>query len=1488
MNMVASVECRNCRTANRPQAKFCGSCGMRLAIEVVCPQCGARNPGSLSFCDECGTKLSVGSEPAQPASAPAPPTLSDGRYTVGRLLGEGAGKRVYLATDTRLHRDVAAAVFKADGSDETGMRRARREAEAMARLGEHPNVVNVYDFGETAGQLYLISQYMAGGDLQALLSDAADHRLAVKDVVRIGADVANGLAHAHSHGVVHRDVKPQNVWLAPDGTAKLGDFGLAVAESSSRLTREGTIIGTVAYMSPEQGLGRAADARSDIYSLGALLYELLCGIPPFVGESAAAVVSQHVSTAPLAPSAHRSAVPAALDQLLLKMLAKSPDARPQEAPEVRDTLNVIAAAITGDTTSIHDAAALERITDSTFIGRNRETQQLREAIDDAIGRHGRSVLVSGESGIGKTRLAAEVAAYAALRGAQVLWGRCYAGAGAPAYWPWVQVIRDYAREHDAKTVASDLGSGAFEIAQIVSEVREQMPEIPESPVLDAEQARFRLFDSVSRFLIGAAERRPLAIFLEDLHQADRPSLMLLSFIARELPRSSVFLLGTYRHDELTGDHYLNQVLTALSKERGYARIRLRGLADEDVKAMLEAVLQQRLERQHELVLADTVCRESEGNPYFAEEIIRHLIDSGALCWRDGRWFVEVREGQELGIPRGVREVVSRRLEKLSAEVLELLSTAAVIGREFDVQILTRISGLEAAAVLSRLQPALDETIVRQTVGEAGRYVFAHGATRDALYDDLPPLRRAQLHIAAGDALEQIYEARIESHLSAIAYHFAKAAPRGDIARAADYAWWAAERAAATYAYEDAVSLFETSLRLFDTLSEVVPQRRCDLLLALGDARMRAGDADGARETFGEAAATARDLALDDHYARAALGYGAGNWGGFAITVRADEQLVTMLDEALEVLPARDSALRVRVLARLALELRCKSDLEEADRVSGQAIEMAERVGDTKILLLAMHSRQWSTLGPDQIEEAVASGEEMVRLARIVGDRDMEFEGHHLPLIARAQLGDFHAVDAEIEACDRLAGDLHQPRHAWKAAVFRTMRALMQGRLAEAERLAQSNLPIGQRVRREVAEIVFSAQSFLIRLADGRLEQLTDSGREAAARYGQAWPSAYVWLLTETGQLDEARARFAELAADGFEALVRTSDWVTSVCALSIASLAVGDSDAADRLYELLAPYADRCTLFLTGAGCLGSNQAFLGFAAAAAGRDEDAVRHFELALARNAEIGCVYVTPRVCCEYARTLLNRADQADREKAMGLIDQGLALARRIGMRAEVERLARLRHGHQDAQQQESMLGWTGLESVAQSVELDRPDLRAVAAPDGTVTIMFSDIEGSTVLTEQLGDERWLKLLHGHNAVIRRHLAVHRGFEVKSQGDGFMVAFGSASSAIRCAIAIQRDFAERRDRPGSRVPQVRIGLHAGEVIREQEDFYGHNVILAARIAAKAQGNEILVSSVLRELVAGNQEFQFGDAREEQLKGLQETQRVHEVRWGPPARRG
>ncbi|MGH7895433.1 MAG: serine/threonine-protein kinase, partial [Candidatus Binatia bacterium] len=275
----AAMECTACRCANRAGAAFCSGCGMPLGRR--CPHCGADVHASARFCDGCGRSLEL---PSPSAGTPAPSALGGGRYLVRRLLGEGAKKRVYLAHDTRLERDVALAVIKTEGLDDAGLARVRREARAMGRLGDHPHVVTVYDVGDEDDQVYIVSQFMAGGSIEDLVGRAEKRQLPIEQVVQLADQMCRALEHAHGRSIVHRDVKPSNVWLTGDGTAKLGDFGLAVALDRSRLTIEGMMVGTVAYMPPEQALGHPPDVRSDLYGLGATIYEMLTGRPPFLGD----------------------------------------------------------------------------------------------------------------------------------------------------------------------------------------------------------------------------------------------------------------------------------------------------------------------------------------------------------------------------------------------------------------------------------------------------------------------------------------------------------------------------------------------------------------------------------------------------------------------------------------------------------------------------------------------------------------------------------------------------------------------------------------------------------------------------------------------------------------------------------------------------------------------------------------------------------------------------------------------------------------------------------------------------------------------------------------------------------------------------------------------------------------------------------------------------------------------------------------------------
>src|SRR3990172_7414936 len=331
------VLCPTCGQDNREAARYCEGCGGVLA--PVCPGCQAQLRPSARFCDSCGQAVSEPTAPPTRTPTPAPsPVLpasfAHGRYQVQRFLGEGGRKRVYLAHDTKLDSDVAIAVIKTEGLDSDSLTRIRREAQAMGRLRDHPHIVTVHDIGDEDDHPYIVSQFMAGGDLEGLLQQAESHRLPIDHAVRIANEVRQALEHAHGRGIIHRDLKPGNIWLTEDGTAKLGDFGLAMAVDRSRVTQAGMMLGTVAYMPPEQALGRAADARSDLYSLGCVLYEMVTGRPPFLGDDSVAIISQHINTAPVAPTWHNPQVPRALEALIMRLLAKDPDERPESAATV--------------------------------------------------------------------------------------------------------------------------------------------------------------------------------------------------------------------------------------------------------------------------------------------------------------------------------------------------------------------------------------------------------------------------------------------------------------------------------------------------------------------------------------------------------------------------------------------------------------------------------------------------------------------------------------------------------------------------------------------------------------------------------------------------------------------------------------------------------------------------------------------------------------------------------------------------------------------------------------------------------------------------------------------------------------------------------------------------------------------------------------------------------------------------------------------------
>jgi class 3 adenylate cyclase len=1427
-----------------------------------CPSCGHENPVDSNFCGQCGASLR---EQAKAPDEAAPAKLAGGRYEVKRFLGEGGRKRVYLAHDTVLERDVAIGLVKTSGLDEEGRVRVLREAQSMARLGDHPHVVTVHDIGEEQGEPYIVSQYMAGGALDALLESAPDRRLDVETTLEIAQGVTQALEHAHARGIVHRDLKPANVFLTETGMAKLGDFGLAFSMERQRVTQAGMIVGTVSYMAPEQALGQRPDAKSDLYSLGALLYEMATGRPPFQGDDLVSVISQHQRAEPVKPSWHAADLPPDLEDLIMQLLEKRPDQRPTAAEAYARLRNVrpveqdaLARARAGED-------GVESLAEGVFVGREPEVERLRQALEGAFDGQGRLMMLVGEPGIGKTRTAQELSTYARVRGARVLVGRSYEGEGAPAYWPWLQMARAYIHDADPETLVSDMGSGASDIGQVMSDLQDLIPGLSTSASqsLEPEQARFRFFDSITTFLKNAAMREPLVLFLDDLHWADGPSLRLLQFVARELSDSHLLVVGTYRDVALGRRHPLSQALADLSREGLVERVPLHGLTEQEVERFIEVTASIHPPRS----LVRAVYGETEGNPFFVSEIVSLMASEGTLD--DAGQLDQFT----VTIPQGVREVVGRRLDRLSEDCNRVLAVASAIGREFSVEIVERVADLGRDRVLELLEEAEGQRIVSDASQPGAlRFSFSHALVREALYEELGVTQRVRLHRRIAEAIEEICGDDREAHLGELAHHFLQAQ---ELERAIDYSTEAGKRAVSLMAYEEGADLYESALQALELKQPTPGRQHGELMLKLAHAQTRAAEGHLAKDYYRRAALLARQLGDHELFAEAAEGL-----SGWQEVGKIDHEGIGLIEEALDLLGECDSTMRARLLARLAIAVYFVSHVRR-EKLALEAVAMARRVDDPATLAFVLNDAHFVLHGPGSDRYRIELATELIEVAERAGDHELATEGRGMRLMDLLEAGEIELVDRELPIYDREASALRQPNYKRYALIRLAMKELLAGRFENVERLLEKFSPETARYGLEPNTLqAFGVITFALRRDQGQLDGVDESFRNFVAQYPAVpgWRAGLAVLYMELDQREDARREFEMLAEGDFAVIPLDANWVVAMALLSEVAHYLGDVPRAQWLYDHLLPYKQRNIVVGGGWTCHGNTERFLGLLAHTLGRFEAADRHFRAGRIANASIGAHPLVAAGRFEHARLLLDRDAPGDRERAHALIGQALETAYELGMRALTDRALALRVRMQGI---ESADVGSSIDAVASVVEEERPDLRGHTAPDGTVTILFSDIEGSTELNERLGDQTFFEVLREHNEIVRDQVRVHRGFEVKSQGDGFMIAFASPRDGVECSIAIQRALAARIDAGTSEPIRVRMGLHTGEAIRERDDFFGRNVVLAARIAAQASGGEILVSAPLKELAEGAPDVIFGDPRELGLKGLSGLHTVHPVEW-------
>jgi eukaryotic-like serine/threonine-protein kinase len=1106
----------------------------------------------------------------------------------------------------------------------------------------------------------------------------------------------------------------------------------------------------------------------------------------------------------------------------------------------------------------------------TFVGRGHELAEISAGIEGAVAGHGALFTLAGEPGVGKSRLAQEAASYARAQGARVIWGRCWEHGGAPPYWPWVQLLRGLSRSVDPAQLSAWMGAGAAEIAQIAPELRNQIGGVPEAPggsLGQPDKARFRLFDSLIAFFEAAAEAQPLLIVLDDLHAADPTSLLMLVAFSRRVRGIRAAAIGTYRALEVKQmpEH---AALIAQAEREGVA-FPLFGLDEGAVGKFIEGAWGV----SPNSALVHRLHGMTEGNPFFLKEVLRQMAAEGLASDSSS---VPTR----LTIPRGVIEFIKNLIQPLAEDARNILDVASVIGRDFDLDRLEAASGTPREAVTDLLDQAVSLELVHEARGAAGRYSFRHALIREALYDALPAAKRRRLHRVVAEAIRGLGATR--EPYAEIAYHYCQSASPGDADSAIEYSRQAARTAEKQLAYEEAAQHLSNAIEAQALKRAGDDPFQAELLCDLGEAQLKTGDLAEARKTCLRASDIARRVARADLFARAVLAPGRH----LSLSGVTDRGLVQLLGEARLMLGNEDSPLLAQVLARLGIELYW-SERDQAVALCQQAAEMARRLDDPHTLIVALWGRWLSLRNPDALEQRLADTREMITIAEQAGERDFALEARYYRIADLLEAGDIVGSDAAHS--EFLAVETELRDRFKRGLLLDGMRALIDGRLEASQHLAQQAFAAGQLSGRPLAP-----NSFLIQHGMTLWERCRFGDLESTLRGFIAQNPLIVFarcalqlILLQQGRSDDARIEFDRLAEGEFRLIPRDWNWIPSMFVLADVCADLGEVENAQILYRQLAPYALRNAM-LGNVYTYGSVALALGRLAAVLGRLDDAEAHFETALTANRRIRAAIWLGHTQCELADLLLTRGEDRDSARANELIASARQTADVLGL-VRLRRKLELLDGPMAAAGVSALsLGGAriqpedaALDKAAASALSQTRDARAFASLDGTVTIMFSDIVESTALYDLLGDLRGSEVIRTHNEIFRREVAAHRGHEVNTFGDSFMIAFPSVRRAVLCAIALQRAFAAYCDSHPDLPMRVRIGLHVGEAVRESTDFFGKTVILAARISALAQGGQILVSSTLHDVAASAGDIRFVSAGERPLKGLAGTHRLFELVW-------
>jgi class 3 adenylate cyclase len=892
------------------------------------------------------------------------------------------------------------------------------------------------------------------------------------------------------------------------------------------------------------------------------------------------------------------------------------------------------------------------------IGREVEMQAITDSMKRVAAGEGRElVLVSGEAGLGKTTLVAEAGRAAFSGGAHVLFGHCEEGLATP-YQLFAEALGHLITHASEDQLLAHAEVHGSELVRLVPALATRIADLPPSRAADADSERFLLFSAVVGLLATVSAGQPVVIVLDDLQWADKGSLLLLRHLAAAEQGMRVLVLATHRDSELFRSHPLVETLAALHRLSSIHRIELAGLDDSGVVALLEAIAGYTLD-DAAVNIAHAVYRETDGNPFFVNEILRHLSETGAI-FQDptGRWVAK-DVAERLPLPESVREVVGARVGRLGENAEKVMSLAAVIGRDFDFDLLARASAGTEEELLDILDASAAAGLVRE-MGTQGNYNFSHALIQHTLYEDLGPTRRARAHRVVAQALEDLCGDRPGFRVGELARHWSSTSQPIDLNRAIDYSRQAADAALSSLAPADAFNYYERALDLYARIDEPDPVLGIDLEIGRGTAQRQSGDP-AFRDTLLAAARRAINVGDTGRLVAAAL----ANDRGFYTEVGAiDAEKVEILETATDLLAA-DSSERALVLATLCSELAHGCPLDRRQRLADEAVAIAESLGDDAVVVRVLNHLHVALQVPSLLELSLNRTADALIRAERIGDPVQMFWAAQWRAEASARAGDVAEMNRCIAIVGSIAEQLDQPLFTWDYTFVSSLPAQIAGDTDRAEQLAMAALKIGTDCGQPDAAIIFGAQLMIISGQRGTMSDLAPLIEDMATKT----PDISQWLFgsllakahVEGGRTEDALRILEKFAAAGFD-LPLDQTWLTGMVDFADAAIECRDQEYAGPLFERLAPWASQ--LPATGGSALGPVSHYLGGLATVLGRHDEADGYFTQSAAMCDRMGAKFFAARTDLLWGRLLAARKAPGDTERSLELLVRAHAVAKANG--------------------------------------------------------------------------------------------------------------------------------------------------------------------------------------------------------------------------------